>query len=115
MYHGCDYERKYKRDNRIFVTNAQTYMSIVGLIAVQTVDGESNFVVLGKLFNIIDDTLCRSSNRYIPSSNYIFKCAQLSDNIVTVLPENIKKKCIRIPSFNNQCYIVRKEKNFDLD
>ena len=115
MYHGIDYERMYKRDNYVIQTNFGTFLAIIGLMSVKTESGRNKYVILGKVFNQLNDVLCKhNDNLNIPSSNCFFTSVQSSNNVAAILPQNITSKCVLLPCDKNY-YVTKLVNNFELD
>lgn len=113
IYHSHEYLRIFKRNNSIIESSFGTFIRISGLMSIKPLLGEVKHIILGKIFNVIDDILCLGSAN-TPPSTHIFKTVQLSNNIAAIKPESISTKCIII-NCENKSYLARLVNKVELD
>ena len=92
LYHSSQYKKMYKRNNSVVETTNRTFIEILKNACVRTVQQKENYVIIGKLFKVIEnDTLCTVAD--VSSSRFSYS-VRLTENLVSIFPENIRKKCV---------------------
>lgn len=103
LYNSSTYEKMYKRNNSVIRALNGSYMEILKLACVTTLSSRSMNIVIGKLYGIFDDNILCTVQNF--SSSYYSHYAKLTENISTILPQQIEKKCV-IVSSTNKSYII---------
>ncbi|XP_039309929.1 uncharacterized protein LOC120358747 [Solenopsis invicta] len=114
FYHSNSYDKMYKRNNSVIRTYLGEFMTITRIILVFSETGNNSFVIVGTSFQILPDkVLCSHSN--FSSASYSYAVRQ-TNNIVTLLPEQITNKCILLPGDDDERkYIILLVNNVETD
>lgn len=102
LYHSCTYGKLYKRNNSIIETTFGTFMTIMRIVYVTTLNRMEKYIIVGNSFDVLNDVLCTHNN--ISSSSFSHSVRE-TNNVTTCLPQTIRNKCILLPC-NDKSYIM---------
>lgn len=112
LFHVDSYQRLKKRINCVVQTVNGNFITITKLLIVKTTTDVKIEVIIGKQLLVQTDNLCEFQN--FSSDDFAF-IVKDTNNVIDILPSQIKKKCVYMPYNEGEACVIPLINSFETD